>query len=62
MGLTERTVGLRARGVATTLLASEAGEGHNSFAPEVGERGVGKPGYFLPTSVKSDKCGFIALG
>jgi hypothetical protein len=62
IGLPIRVVGLRARGVAALLTASNAGDGNFLIALRVGESGVGKPGYFLPTSVKRDRCGLIALG
>lgn len=62
IGLTLRTAGLRARGVVARLPASYASDGNCSLALMVGESDVGKPGYFLPTSVKSDRCGFVALG
>jgi len=57
MGLTLRTAGLSGRGVLVPLPSSIAGEGHRAFALGVGESGVGKPGYFLPTSVRSESCG-----
>lgn len=62
MGLKERTAELWVPGVGATSLPSEVGDGNNSLAFEVGERGVGKPGYLLPTSVRSDRCGFMAVG
>jgi hypothetical protein len=62
MGLTLRTTGLSGRGVAARLPISEAGEGYNSFALGVGDNGVGKPGYFLPTSVNSDRFGRVDPG
>jgi hypothetical protein len=48
--------------VAARLPISEAGEGYNSFALGVGDNGVGKPGYFLPTSVNSDRFGRVDPG
>jgi len=60
MGLTLRTAGLSGRGVLVRLPISDAGDGNRFFALRVGDRGVGKPGYFLPTSVKSERLGRIA--
>jgi hypothetical protein len=57
MGLTERTAGLCVRGVPTLLPKSDVGVGYNSIAFNVGDNGVGKPGYLRLTSVKSDKLG-----
>jgi hypothetical protein len=57
MGLTLRTAGLSGRGVLVPLPSSETGEGHKFFALAVGDSGVGKPGYFLPTSVKRERWG-----
>jgi hypothetical protein len=62
MGLTERMAGLVARGVAAPLPVSDAGEGKITFALWVGESGVGKPGYFRPTSVRSENFGLMASG
>lgn len=62
MGLVVCIAGVAARGVEAPLATSEAGDGNNAFALEVGESGVGKPGYFLPTSVKRDNVGLIASG
>lgn len=62
MGLVIRIAGVAALGVEAPLPASEAGEGNSAFAVKVGESGVGKPGYFLPTSVKRDNVGLIASG
>jgi hypothetical protein len=59
MGLRLRRAGLRGRGVAAK---SEAGEGKRSFALGVGDKGVGKPGYFLPTSVRRERLGRVASG
>ena len=57
MGLTERIVGLWTRGVAALLPESDIGVGYNSFALEVGDSGLGKPGYLRPTSVKRVRLG-----
>jgi hypothetical protein len=57
MGLTERMAGLVARGVTAPLPVSDTSEGL-----WVGESGVGKPGYFRPTSVKSESLGLMASG
>ena len=59
---TVRTAGPKARGVTALFPESDAGEGYVSLAVRVGDSGVGNPGYFRPTSVRSDRCGFIALG
>lgn len=62
MGLAGVMAELRIRGVPDMMLGLEVGEGNRSFALVVGERGVGKPGYLLPTSVKSERYGFTAVG
>jgi hypothetical protein len=62
IGLTGRTAGLKARGAAVLSSVSDAGDGYISLAVRVGDNGVGKPGYFLPISVRRDSCGFITLG
>jgi hypothetical protein len=62
MGLTLRTAGLSGRGAAAPFLVSDAGDGNSSFALGVGDNGVGKPGYFLPISVKSDRLGRTVSG
>lgn len=58
----ERIPGPQARSVPVILPASESGDGNSCRALGVGDKGVGKPGYFLPTSVKSERCGFRAFG
>lgn len=62
IGLVVRGAGLFIRGVAAPLPNSEIGVGNIFLALGVGESGVGKPGYFLPTSVKRDNAGRIASG
>lgn len=62
IGLTVRTVGLFARGVTARLPDYDIGDGNMFFAPKVGESGVGKPGYFLPTSVRRDRIGLCGSG
>lgn len=62
MGLTLRMMGLSGRGVLARLSVSETGEGKSAFALVVGESGVGKPGYFLPISVKRERLGRMAWG
>lgn len=58
----ERIPGLKVYDVPVVPPASELGDGNSSRALVVGDKGVGKPGYFLPTSVKSERCGFKAFG
>lgn len=61
-GLAIRMARVATHDVADTLPASDAGDGNRSFALRVGDRGVGNPGYFLPTSVKRDNVGLMASG
>lgn len=60
IGLEGQTTGLSTLGVLILLPVSDAGDGNSSFAPGVGDNGVGKPGYFLPMSVKSERFGLVA--
>jgi hypothetical protein len=62
IGLMDRTAGLSGRGVHALLPDSDAGDGNKSFAVLVGEIGEKKPGYFLPTFVKSERFGRMASG
>ena len=62
IGLAVRAAGLDARGVVAPLLVSDIGDGNMSFALSVGDSGVGKPGYFLPISVKMERFGLTASG
>lgn len=48
--------------MAGLLPEFEVGVGYVSFALNVGESGVGKPGYLRPTSVKRVKLGRAILG
>jgi hypothetical protein len=61
MGVTERIAGLCRRGGVALLPASEVGVGYSSFALNVGDSGVGKPGYLRLTSVKRVRSGRLGL-
>lgn len=62
IGLTEWIGELCARGMPVLLPKSDVGVGYNSFALDVGDSEVGKPGYLRPTSVKSVKLGREVFG